>query len=76
MTTRNLLASGRRESIRQSAHVLADSGFYAQWQHIVAALSTRYGMIETRRLFVNRASCNQVNERYVKACDKRQNGRG
>jgi hypothetical protein len=71
MATRDVLRTGRRESIRQAAYHLADSGEHADWQAIEGVLSTRYGIIETRRLFVDRALCLALNRRCAAARRKR-----
>ncbi|MFL9999014.1 hypothetical protein PQR34_47430 [Paraburkholderia sediminicola] len=63
MATRDVLRNGRRENIRQAAYNLADSGSYANWQAIEGILCVRYGLIEARRLFVDRAFCLNVNRR-------------
>ncbi|MFL9998726.1 hypothetical protein PQR34_45440 [Paraburkholderia sediminicola] len=67
MATRDVLRNGRRESIRQAAYNLADSGSYADWQAIEGILCVQYGLIEARRLFVDRAFCLNVNRRCVVA---------
>jgi hypothetical protein len=71
MATRYTLRNGRRASIRQAAYSLADSGRYADWQAIEGILCTRYGVIEARRLFVDRALCLNVNRRCTEARRKR-----
>jgi hypothetical protein len=71
MATRNVLCNGRRENIRQAAYSLADSGSYADWQAIEGTLCIRYGVIEARRVFVDRAFCLNVNRRCVDARRKR-----
>jgi hypothetical protein len=71
MTTRNVLATTRRESIRQAAYLLADSGGYADWQAVEGNLCIRYGVLETRRLFVDLDFCQSLKRRCAAAQDKR-----
>lgn len=72
MATRDLLRKGRRENIRQAAYRLADSGSHADWQAVEGILCVRYGVIEARRLFVDRAFCLNVNRRCTAARRKRE----
>ncbi|CAE6845533.1 hypothetical protein R75461_07233 [Paraburkholderia nemoris] len=71
MATRDVLRNGWCENIRQVAYSLADSGRYADWQAIEGILCIQYGVIEARRLFVDRAFCLNVNRRCSEAGWKR-----
>nr|WP_234480939.1 hypothetical protein [Paraburkholderia aspalathi] len=65
------MRNGRRENIRQAAYSLPDSGNYADLQAIEGILCIQYGVIEARRLFVDRAFCLNVNRRCSEAGWKR-----
>ncbi|SIO72579.1 hypothetical protein SAMN05444172_9028 [Burkholderia sp. GAS332] len=67
MVKRDVLRNAQRENIRQAALSLADCGSYANWQAIEGILCIRYGVIEARRLFVDRAFCLNVNRRCTDA---------
>ncbi|MGF6604802.1 hypothetical protein P3T23_009558 [Paraburkholderia sp. GAS448] len=53
MVSRDVLRTERRETIRQLAFRLAASGDFADSQAIEQILCRLYGVIETRRLFVD-----------------------
>ncbi|MGF6603721.1 hypothetical protein P3T23_008475 [Paraburkholderia sp. GAS448] len=53
MTSRDVLRTERRETIRQLAFSLAASGDFGDWQAIEQTLCRMYGVIETRRLFID-----------------------
>ncbi|MBB5409371.1 hypothetical protein HDG34_003312 [Paraburkholderia sp. HC6.4b] len=72
MTAENLLTGCHRESIRQAAYNLADSGRHAGWQSIEGILCSRYGVLAARRLFVDGSFCQTVNQRCSMAQRKRR----
>jgi hypothetical protein len=67
MIMRDVLRSERRETIRQSAYRLADSGSYRDWQAIEGDLCVRYGLIEARRLLTDPVMRTELNRRCVTA---------
>lgn len=71
MASKDILRSDRRETIRQAAYSLAEGGSCADWHAIEHILCGRYGVIEVRRLFIDRAFCQNVNRRCVEARRKR-----
>ncbi|MBK3786852.1 hypothetical protein G3A43_42500 [Paraburkholderia aspalathi] len=67
---RDVLRTGRRETIRQAAYHLADSGSYTDWQSIEGCLCVRYGLIEARRLLTDRTIRAELNRRCAAATKK------
>jgi hypothetical protein len=65
--TREVLATSRRELMRQAAYSLADSGRYLDWQAIENVLCLRYGVLEARRMFFDQTLCQNVSRRCAAA---------
>jgi hypothetical protein len=75
VTSKDVLRTGRRETIRQSAYRLADSGSYSDWQSFESFLCARYGLLETRRLLADLSLRSELNRRCA-AARKKRNTRG
>ena len=71
VVTREVLATSRRELMRQAAYSLADSGRYFDWQAIENVLCRRYGVLEARRMFFDQTLRQNVSRRCAAATGDR-----
>ncbi|MGF6604829.1 hypothetical protein P3T23_009585 [Paraburkholderia sp. GAS448] len=69
-TTPDVLRAGRRETIRQSAYRLAESGRCRDWHAVEDLLCVRYGLLATRRLLTDVSFRADLNRRCAAATNK------
>ena len=70
MIMRDVLRTGRYETIRQAAYRLADSATISRLACDRGLLCARYGLIETRRLLTDLSIRSELNRRCARALNQ------